>query len=135
MLSFDVRDEFPNSNVWVSEKPVLSNKFWSVLLKQLRSVQRSLLYKGQWRKIWITDSKPLPQLHIGFIEPWKPSLNLWYHNWLRPSLVIYLIPIGLWQIHKTKRRSYEFCFVYLFIWRLWSYDIFADWHLICFIQL
>ena len=46
---------------------------------------------------------------------------------LRPSLVIYLIPIGLSQMQKTRRRSYEFyvLFIYLFIYlktlKLWHF--------------
>ena len=98
VLSFAVKDEFPNSNVWVREEPVLSHNFWSILLKLFRSMQRALLYKGQWRKKWITGSTSLPQLHKGLIESWKLCLNLCSRKWLRPSrnLVIYLIPIGLW---------------------------------------
>ena len=40
----------PNSKICVSEKSVLSNSVWSMLTKLFRSVRRSLLYKGQWRK-------------------------------------------------------------------------------------
>ena len=100
VLSFVVKDESPNSNIWVREVSVLSNNLWSILLKLFRSVQRSLLYKGQWRKKWIADSTSLPQLHIGLIESWKLCLNLCSRKWLRPSriLVIYLTPIGLWQL-------------------------------------
>ena len=98
VLSFAVKDDFPNSNVWVREEPVLSHNFWSILLKLFTSMQRAILYKGQWRKKWITGSTSLPQLHKGLIESWKLCLNLCSRKWLRPSrnLVIYLIPIGLW---------------------------------------
>ena len=60
------------------------------------------LYKGLWRKKWITNSTSFPQLHIGLIESWKLCLNLCSRKCLRPSwvLVIYLIPIGLWQLWK-----------------------------------
>ena len=96
VLPFSAKYEFANSNVWVPEVSALSNNLWSILLRLFRSVQRSLLYKGQSRKNWITDSIPLPQLHIRLIDFWKLRLNLW----LRPSqtLVIHLIPIGLWQL-------------------------------------
>ena len=40
----------PNSKICVGEKLVLSNSIFSMLTKLFRSVQRSLLYKGQWRK-------------------------------------------------------------------------------------
>ena len=88
----------PNSKICVSEKSVLSDSVWSMLTKLFRSVRRSLLYKGQWRKKWI-DSTSLPQLHIGFSVSWKLCLNLCSRRWLSPSRirVIYLIPIGLWQ--------------------------------------
>ena len=72
----------PNSRICVSEKSVLSNSVWSMLTKLFRSVRRSLLYKGQWRKKWIADSTSLPQLHIGFIVSWKLCLNLCSRRWL-----------------------------------------------------
>ena len=99
VLSFVVKNEFPNSNVWVRKVSVLSNNLSSILLKLFRSVQSSLLYQGQWRKKQITDSTSMQQLHIGLIESWK-CLNLCSRKWLRPSriLVIYLITIGLWQL-------------------------------------
>ena len=97
MLSFVVKDEFPNSNIWPKEVSVLSNNLWSILLKLLRSVQRSLQYKRQWKKKWVAHLTSLPQSHIGLIESWKLCLNLCSRTLLRPSriLVIYLIPKGL----------------------------------------
>ena len=97
VFSFVVKDEFP---IWVREVSILSNNLWSTLLKLFSSVQRSVLYKGLWRKKWIADSTSLTQLHIRLIESWKLCLSLCSHKWLRPSriLVIYLIPIGLWQL-------------------------------------
>ena len=38
VLSFVVKDEFPNSNVWVREESLLSNNLWSVLLKLFTEV-------------------------------------------------------------------------------------------------
>ena len=32
VLSFVVKDEFPNSNIWVREVLVLSNNLWSTLM-------------------------------------------------------------------------------------------------------
>ena len=99
VFSFALKVVLPNSKICVSEKSVLSNSVWSMLTKLFRSVRRSLLYKGQWRKKWIADSTSLPQLHIGFSVSWKLCLNLCSRRWLSPSRirVIYLIPIGLWQ--------------------------------------
>ena len=50
LLIFVFSYALPNSKICVSEKSVLSNSVWSMLTKLLRSVRRSLLYKGQWRK-------------------------------------------------------------------------------------
>ena len=99
VFSLALKVVLPNSKVCVSEKLVLSNNLWSMLTKLLRSVWRSLLNKGQWRKKWIADSTPLPQLHIGLSVSGKLCLNLCPRRWLRSRIhVIYLIPIGLWQL-------------------------------------
>ena len=89
----------PNNKICVSEKSVLSNSVWSMLTKLFRSVGRSLLYKGQWRKKLIADSTSLPQLHIRFSVSWKLCLDLCSRRWLSPGRirVIYLILIGLWH--------------------------------------
>ena len=60
VFSFALKVLLRNSKICVSEKSVLSNSVWSMLTKLFRSVQRSLLYKGQWRKKWIADSTSLP---------------------------------------------------------------------------
>ena len=101
VLSVKVSNEFPNSNVWFRELSVLSNNLWSILLKLFRSVQRSLLYKKQWRKKWIPVSTSLPQLHIRLIESWKLCLILCPRKWLRPNRIVAIIK-------KIWRRSYEF---------------------------
>ena len=108
VFSFALKVILPNSKICVSEKSVLSNSVWSMVTKLFRSVRRSLLYKGQWRKKWIADSTSLPQLHIGFSVSWKLCLNLCSRRWLSPSRirVIYLIPIGLWQ---SKNELEEGC--------------------------
>ena len=107
VFSFGLKVVLPNSKVCEREKSVLSKSLWSMLTKLLRSVPRSLLYKGQWRKRWIADSISLPQLHIGLSISWKPCLNLCSHWWLTPSQirVIYLIPIGLWQSNNELKEG------------------------------
>ena len=45
------------------------------------------LWKGPWRKKWILDSTPRPQLHKRLIESWNLCLNLCSHKWLTPSLM------------------------------------------------
>ena len=60
VFSFALKVLLRNSKICVSEKSILSNSVWSMLTKLFRSVQRSLLYKGQWRKKWIADSTSLP---------------------------------------------------------------------------
>ena len=75
VFSFALKVFLPNSKVYVSEKPVLSNNLWSRLTRRLRSVRWSLLYKGQWRKKEIADSTSLSQLHIGLSVSWNLCLN------------------------------------------------------------
>ena len=109
----------PNSKVYVSEKSVLSKSLWSTLTKLLRSVRRSLLYKGHWREKWIADSISLPQLHIGLSVSWKLCLNLYSRRWLSSSRIpiIYLIPIGLWQSkNESEEDPMNFSMFYLFIY-------------------
>ena len=82
----------------LDHKSVQSNSLLSRLRMVLRRVLLSLIKKGQWRKKWVADSISWPQLHKGFIVSWKLCLNLCSLKWLRPSLslVISLIPLGLW---------------------------------------
>ena len=66
VFSFALKVVLPNSKICVSQKSLLSNSEWSMLAKLFRSVRRSLLYKGQWRrKKRIADSTSLPQLYLG----------------------------------------------------------------------
>ena len=104
VLSFVLKVVLPNNKFYVSAKSVLPNTLWSMLTKLLRSVRRSLLNKGQWRKKWMTDSKSFPQLHIGQVVSWKLCSRMW----LRPSRssVICLILIGLL---KAKSQLEEGC--------------------------
>ena len=50
VFSIALKFVLPNSKICVSEKSVLSKSVWSMLTKLFRSVRRSLLYKGHWRK-------------------------------------------------------------------------------------
>ena len=56
VFSFALKVVLLNSKVYVSEKLVLSNSWWSMLSELLKNGRRSLLYKGQWRKKWIAGS-------------------------------------------------------------------------------
>ena len=135
MFSIALKVVFPNSKICKSEKSVLSNSVWSMLTKLFRSVRRSLLYKGQWRRKWIANSVSLPQLHIGLWVSWKLCLNLCSRRWLSPSGIraTYLIPIGLWQ---SKNELEEGCLNFsMLIWKHCNYRIFVDWDQICSIQL
>ena len=68
----------------------------------LRRVRLSVLHMGQWRRKCAVDSISKPQLQNGFKESWKLCLNLCSRKWLKPSrsLVINLIPLGLWQLKR-----------------------------------
>ena len=102
-LLLEVWGVLPKSNICVRSESVKSNSLQSRLRIVLRRVRLSLIKKGQWRKKWVADSISWPQLHKGFIVSWRLCLNLCYLKWLRPSLslVISLIPLGLW-ISKTE---------------------------------
>ena len=87
---------------------VQSKSLLSVLCIVLRRVRLSSMKKGQWRKKWMEHSISWPQLHKGFIASWKLCLNSSSLKWLRPSLslVISLIPLGLWMSKKEFGESY-----------------------------
>ena len=91
----------PKSNVCVKTKSVLFNRLQSILLKVLRRVYLSFVNNGQWRKKWVVNSIPWPQLHRGFKDSWKLCLMLYFLKWLKPrrSRVISLMPLGLWQLY------------------------------------
>ena len=97
------------SNEWLSKRRVLiktgsqrSRRLLSVFTRVLRRVRLSILYVGQWRRKCTVDSISKPQLQKGFKETWKLCLNLCSRKWLTPSrsLVINLIPLGLWQLKR-----------------------------------
>ena len=64
-------------------------------------VYLSLLNNEQWRKKWVVDLIPWPQLHKGFKDPWKLCLNLCSLKWFKPtrSRVISFILLGLWKLY------------------------------------
>ena len=68
----------------------------------LRRVRLSIIYVGQWRRKCAVDSISKLQLQNGFKESWKLCLNLCPRKWLKPShsLVINLIPLGLWWLKR-----------------------------------
>ena len=79
-----------------------SRRLLSMFSVVLRRLRLSVLYVGQWRRKCAVDSISKPQLQNGFKESWKLCLNLYSHKWLKPSrsLVINLIPLGLWQLKR-----------------------------------
>ena len=86
-------EEMPNrssSEIWGS---FLSWVFSPILWRLSKSV---LLSSRQWIAVLMSS----PQLQIGLRVSWKLCQNLCSRRWLRPnlSLVINLIPLGLWQL-------------------------------------
>ena len=79
-----------------------SRRLWSMFSIVLRRVRLSIIYVGQWRRKCSVDSKSKPQQQNRFNESWKLCLNLCSSKWLKPShsLVINLIPLGLWQLKR-----------------------------------
>ena len=100
VFSLALKVVLPNNKVCACEKSAFTNNVWSMLTKMLRSGRRLLLSKREWRKKWLAYSTSLPQLRIGLSLFWKVCFNLCSRRWLNPGRihVIYLIPIGLWQI-------------------------------------
>ena len=88
---------------WITAKKKSSQKsrrLLSMFSMVLTRVRLSVIYLGQWRRKRAVDSISKPQLQNGFKESWKLCLNLCSRKWLKPSrsLVINLIPLGLWQL-------------------------------------
>ena len=73
-----------------------------MFLMVFRRVCLSVIYMGQWRRTCAVDSVSKPQLQNRFKEFGKLCLNLCSRKWLKPShsLVINLIPLGLWQLKR-----------------------------------
>ena len=92
----------PKRRVLIKTGSQRSRRLLSVLTRVLRRVRLSIIYVGQWRRKCAVDSISKPQLQNGFKESWKLCLNLCSRKWLKPSrsLVINLIPLGLWQLKR-----------------------------------
>ena len=92
----------PKRRVLIKTGSQRSRRLLSMFTRVLRRVRLSIIYVGQWRRKCAVDSISKPQLQNGFKESWKVCLNLCSRKWLKPSrsLVINLIPLGLWQLKK-----------------------------------
>ena len=113
-------------------------RFLSMFTRALRRVRLSIIYVVQWSRKCAVDSISKPQLQNSFKESWKVCLNLCSRKWLKSSrsLVINLIPLGLWQLKKLlvdglinfrilflkKLRLLEF----LMLWSSLLHSIIAD---------
>ena len=91
----------PKRRVLIKTGSQRSTRLLSMFTRVLTRVRLSIIYVGQWRKCAV-DSISKPQLQNGFKESWKLCLNLCSCKWLKPSrsLVINLIPLGLWQLKR-----------------------------------
>ena len=90
----------PKRRVLIKTGSQKCRRLLSMFFMVLRRVCLSVIYMGQWRRKCAVDSISKPQLQNGFKESWKLCLNLCSRKWLKPSrsLVINLIPLGLWQL-------------------------------------
>ena len=103
MLSGFVSNELlPKRRVFIKTGSERSRRLLSIFSMVLRRVHLSVIYVGQWRRKCLADSISKPQLQNVFKESWKLCLNLCSRKWLKPScsLVINLIPLGLWQLKR-----------------------------------
>ena len=92
----------PKRRVLIKTGPQRSRRLLSMFPMVLKRVRVSVIYVRQWRRKCAVDSVSKPQLQNGFKESWKLCLNLRSRKWLKPSrsLVINLIPLGLWQLKR-----------------------------------
>ena len=92
----------PKRRVFIKTGLQRSRRLLSIFSIKLRRVRLSVIYVGEWRRKWAVDSISKPRLQNGFKESWKLCLNLRSRKWLKPSrsLVINLIPLGLWQLKR-----------------------------------
>ena len=92
----------PKRRVLIKTGSQRSRRLLSMFSMVLRIVRLSVIYVGQRRRKCAVDSISKPQLQNGFKESWKLCLNLCSRKWLKPSrsLVINLIPLGLWQLKR-----------------------------------
>ena len=97
-----VSNELLPKRVLIKTGSQRSRRLLSMFTRVLRRVRLSIIYVGQWRRKCAVDSISKPQLQNGFKESWKLCLNLSSRKWLKPSrsLVMNLIPLGLWQLKR-----------------------------------
>ena len=110
----------PKRRVLIKTGSQRSRRLLSMFTRVLRRVRLSVIYVGQWKRKCAVDSISKPQLQNGFKESWKLCLNLCSRKWLKPSrsLVINLIPLGLWQLKRLLADSL-INFRILF-WKYWN---------------
>ena len=92
----------PKRRAFIKTGSQRSRRLLSIFSIVLRRVRLSIIYVGQWRRKCPVDSKSKPQQQNRFKGSWKLCLNLCSSKWLKPShsLVINLIPLGLWQLKR-----------------------------------
>ena len=102
VLAFVSNELLPKRRVLIKTGSQKCRRLLSMFFMVLRRVCLSVIYMGQWRRKCAVDSISKPQLQNGFKESWKLCLNLCSRKWLKPSrsLVINLIPLGLWQLKR-----------------------------------
>ena len=102
VLVFVSIELLPKRRVLIKTGSQRSTRLLSVFTRVLRRVRLSITYVEKRRRKCAVDSISKPQLQNGFKESWKLCLNLCSRKWLKPSrsLVINLIPLGLWQLKR-----------------------------------
>ena len=104
VLVFVSNELLPKRRVLIKTGSQRSTRLLSVFTRVLRRVRLSITYVEKRRRKCAVDSISKPQLQNGFKESCKLYLNLCSRKWLKPSrsLVINLIPLGLWQLKIDK---------------------------------
>ena len=95
-----LKEQIPNKSVSEIRRSLPLKTFSSMLWMLSKKIDLSSEKKSAMKEIWTVVSMSLLQQQIGFKQSRKLCLNLWCLGWLKPnlSLVISLIPIGLWQL-------------------------------------
>ena len=115
----------PKRKVSIKTGSQRSRRLLSMFSMVLKRVRLSVISVGQWRRKCAVDSISKPQLQNGFKESWKLCLNLCSRKWLKPSrsLVINLIPLGLWQLKRLLADGLiSFRILFLKCWNFLYYD-------------
>ena len=97
----------PKRRVLIKTGLQSSRRLLSMFSMVLKRICLSVIYMGQWRRKSVVDSISKPQLQNGFKESWELCLKLCSRKWLKSSrsLVINLIPLGLWQLKRLLADS------------------------------